>query len=122
MAVPECIVKSHPCRCLTSPGGDPDSKLELSSKKKDPLDPPNKSNKEEVDDDIYVVIQPGSHKDPSKKKKMLFQSGAADPFLMSTQMPLGDLTHINVWQDSVGLGELGRGRQQICHKEFGAIG
>ena len=42
--------------------------------------------------------------DPGRK---LFAAGARDPFLMSTQFPLGELVSLRIWQDSTGLAEAG---------------
>ena len=42
--------------------------------------------------------------DPERK---LFEAGARDAFLMSTQFPLGELMSLRIWQDSTGLAEAG---------------
>ena len=42
--------------------------------------------------------------DPDRK---LFGAGARDPFLMSTQFPLGELVSLRIWQDSTGLADAG---------------
>ena len=43
----------------------------------------------------------------SDEDRTLFRKGALDPFLMSTQYPLGDLRYLRIWHDNSGLSDSG---------------
>lgn len=43
-------------------------------------------------------------KDPDRE---IFKAGALDPFLMSTEFPLGELKYLRIWQDNTGLADNG---------------
>ena len=43
----------------------------------------------------------------SDPDRNLFRSGATDPFLMTTQFPLGSLRRLRIWTDSSGLADEG---------------
>ncbi len=60
---------------------------------------------------VYFILT-GDEEDTGQRcftddERKLFRPGALDPFIMTTQVPLGDLRQLNIWQDNIGLSDFG---------------